>query len=123
MPTSHVDDVNEPIHAATINDLADATNKIEAALGTTPQGGATDVKTRIANTETVANAAVPKSTATAKGDLLIATANATISRLGVGTNGQVLTADSTQTTGAKWATPAAGGTSAGSLLYLYANFV
>jgi len=53
-----------------------------------------------------ADGAVAKSTATAKGDLLVATASATIARQGVGTNGQVLTADSTLTNGIKWATPA-----------------
>jgi hypothetical protein len=52
-----------------------------------------------------ADGAVAKSVATAKGDLLVATASATIARQGVGTNGQVLTADSTLTNGIKWATP------------------
>lgn len=53
--------------------------------------------------------AVQTSTATTKGDLLVATAAATIARLGVGSDGQVLTADSTQTDGVKWATPSGGG--------------
>lgn len=52
-----------------------------------------------------ANAAIPKSTLAAKGDLISATASATPARLGIGTNGQVLTADSTTSTGIKWATP------------------
>lgn len=44
---------------------------------------------------------------TTKGDILsFSTVNA---RLGVGTDGQVLTADSTQTLGIKWATPASSG--------------
>jgi hypothetical protein len=51
-----------------------------------------------------ADGAVQKSTATAKGDLLVATASGVIARQGVGTNGQVLTADSTLTNGLKWAT-------------------
>jgi len=46
----------------------------------------------------------------AKGDLIGATAADTPARLAVGTNGQVLTADSTAATGLKWATPSAGGT-------------
>jgi hypothetical protein len=44
----------------------------------------------------------------AKGDLIGATAADTPARLAVGTNGQVLTADSTAATGLKWDTPASG---------------
>jgi hypothetical protein len=44
----------------------------------------------------------------AKGDLIGATAADTPARLAVGTNGQILTADSTAATGIKWADPAAG---------------
>lgn len=47
--------------------------------------------------------AVAKALVDAKGDLLAGTANDTIARLAVGTNGQVLTADSTVTAGIKWA--------------------
>ena len=46
------------------------------------------------------------STIDAKGDLLAGTADNTIGRLAVGTNNQVLTADSSTATGLKWATPA-----------------
>jgi len=45
----------------------------------------------------------------AKGDIYTATADNTPARLAVGTNGQVLTADSTAATGIKWATPSSGG--------------
>jgi hypothetical protein len=45
----------------------------------------------------------------AKGDLIGATAADTPARLAVGTNGQILTADSTAATGIKWATPSSSG--------------
>jgi hypothetical protein len=54
-----------------------------------------------------ADGAVQKSVATAKGDLLVATASGVIARQGVGTNGQVLTADSTLTNGIKWSSVSA----------------
>ena len=45
----------------------------------------------------------------AKGDLVAGTAADTFARLAVGANGTVLTADSAETTGLKWATPVSGG--------------
>jgi hypothetical protein len=51
----------------------------------------------------VANA-LTTTIADAKGDLLVGTANDTVGRLAVGTNGQYLVADSAETAGIKWAT-------------------
>ena len=53
----------------------------------------------------------------AKGDLLVGSANDTISRLAAGTNAYVLTADSAEATGIKWAAPAAVGTFDSSILF------
>jgi len=55
-----------------------------------------------------ADAAVPSATVTAKADLLVGASSGVVDNLAVGTNNQVLTADSAQTLGVKWATPASG---------------
>lgn len=55
-----------------------------------------------------ANAAIPKSTVTTKGDLIVATASGVVTRVGVGSNTQVLTADSTTASGVKWAASTGG---------------
>jgi hypothetical protein len=60
---------------------------------------------------TNASAAIPKTIVDAKGDLIAATASDTVSRLAVGANGTVLTADTAESTGIKWALPAAASTS------------
>jgi hypothetical protein len=75
--------------------LSDSTSSTSTTLAAT----ANAVKT----TYDLANGAVAKSIVDAKGDLIAATAADTVSRLAVGTNGQVLTADSTAATGIKWA--------------------
>jgi hypothetical protein len=56
-----------------------------------------------------ASAAIAKTIVDAKGDIIAATASDTVSRLAVGANDTVLTADSTAATGLKWATAAGGG--------------
>ena len=55
-----------------------------------------------------ADAAVPSTVVTAKADLLVGASSGVVDNLAVGTNNQVLTADSAQTLGVKWATPATG---------------
>lgn len=59
--------------------------------------------------KTNADAAIAKTIVDAKGDIIAATAADTVSRLAVGANDTVLTADSTTATGLKWASAASGG--------------
>lgn len=63
---------------------------------------------------------LPVTTVDAKGDLLAASAADAVGRLAVGSNNQVLTADSAQALGMKWATPASGG-GGGELAYVQAT--
>jgi len=81
--------------------LSDSTSSTSTTLAAT----ANAVKT----TFDLANGAIAKSIVDAKGDLVAATAADTVSRLAVGANGTVLTADSSEATGLKWA--ASGSTS------------
>lgn len=70
---------------------------------------ATDIIEIFANDLVPLTDAISKGQYNAKGALLSATAASTPAVLAVGTNDQVLTADSTTSTGLKWATAAAGG--------------
>jgi hypothetical protein len=54
------------------------------------------------NGVSVADGAIPESLVTTKGDVIAATGSAAVTRVGIGSNGYVLTADSTQTPGVKW---------------------
>jgi hypothetical protein len=58
---------------------------------------------------TNASAGIAKTIVDAKGDLIAATASDTVDRLGVGTNGQLLAADSTAATGLAWVAPPSSG--------------
>lgn len=61
--------------------------------------------------ETALTEVVRKALLTTKGDIIAATAASTPARLGVGSDGQVLTADAASSAGVKWATPSGGGSS------------
>ena len=72
---------------------------------------AADMNTNFSDVETFVNSSpglVQNSLVDAKGDLLAASAANTVTRLGVGSNTYVLTADSTEATGLKWAAATAG---------------
>jgi len=65
-----------------------------------------DLQVQITNLDPAGS--VSKSVIDAKGDLLVGSANDTVDNLTVGSNEFVLTADSSQTLGIKWAAPAVG---------------
>jgi len=97
--------------AVAIETLGDA---IDASLLDLKGGTTNQVLAKNSNTDMdfkwVADASgIPATILDAKGDLIAATAADTASRLAVGANGTVLTADSAEATGLKWATPASGG--------------
>lgn len=94
--------------ATAIETLGDA---IDASMADLKGGTTGQVLTKASNTDMdfswVADATgIPATIFDAKGDIIAATAADTASRLAVGTNGQVLTADSTAATGIKWASVA-----------------
>ena len=74
------------------NDQGDIT---EVAAGTGISGGGTSGSVTITNSMAT--------TIDAKGDLIAGTADNSFARLAVGTNGQILTVDSSTSTGLKWA--------------------
>lgn len=84
-----------PDDTALVKDGASAIRTLGTAIDTTTFNNAA--------------AAIAKTIVDAKGDIIAATAADTVSRLAVGANDTVLTADSAQATGLKWATPESGG--------------
>jgi hypothetical protein len=91
---------------AHLHDAGDITTGM-LAYARLPVG--TGVNTVAAGNDSRIIGAIQASLATTKGDLIAASASATLARLGAGSDGQVLTVDSTQTLGIKWANPTGGG--------------
>ena len=90
-----------------------AVDAIDSSMADLKGGTTNQVLAKNSNTDMdfkwVADASgIPATILDAKGDLIAATAADTASRLAVGANGTVLTADSAEATGLKWATPASG---------------
>jgi hypothetical protein len=83
-----------PDDTALVKDGAAAIRTLGSSIDTT-------LKTQI-------DAQIPDSLLTTKGDIIAATGASTPARLAVGTNDQVLVADSTASTGLKWATASSG---------------
>lgn len=88
-------------------------NGIDASLLDLKGGTTGQILSKATNTDLdftwVTNGGIQSTIVDAKGDIIAATAADTVSRLAVGANDTVLTADSSTATGLKWATPASGG--------------
>jgi hypothetical protein len=82
-----------------INDSTSTTSSVTAASSTA-----------VKSAYDLAAAAVPKSVATAKGDILVGTAAGTVGVQAVGTNGQILVADSVAASGLAYTSTVDGGT-------------
>lgn len=101
------DTVNEEIVFITANS-GDTFTIVRGRAGTsqiTHASGATVRHVLTSDDLDYFNTALQPAQLTAKGALITATAAGTASTLSVGSNGQVLTADSTEGRGIKWATP------------------
>jgi hypothetical protein len=92
--------------------LSDSTSTTSSVLASTPTATksaydlATTANTAAGTAQTTANAAIPKSTVTTSGDVIYATGSSAVTRLGIGSTGQVLTVASGLPS---WATPASSG--------------
>jgi len=97
--------------AAAIRTLGSAidTSLVDLKGGTTGQVLAKNSNTDMDFVWSADATGIPVTLLDAKGDLIVASAADTAARLAVGTNGYILTADSTATNGIKWAAPAGGG--------------
>jgi hypothetical protein len=94
--TSATNSANSATAAATSATSAQTSATAAATSATSAAASATLAATIVAS-------AVSGTLINAKGDLLVGTADDTVARLPVGTNGYLLTADSAETPGIKWA--------------------
>jgi hypothetical protein len=88
--------------AATSATSAAASATAAATSATSAAASATAAATSAASAAAAVTTAIQASTVTTKGDLIAGTGAGTVARLGAGTNGFILSADSAQATGLSW---------------------
>lgn len=97
--------------------IADATTAVKGAVQLTDSTSSTSTTTAatpnsVKSAYDLANGAVPKSTVTTTGDLIVANGASSVTRLAAGSSGQILTANGAGVV-PTWQAPAASGVSAG----------
>lgn len=105
LPLTIADRAIQTALSHTFRTIRDWSRYVDQLLDTT-EDRVTDTEDRLTDTETVADGAQQRSTLTTKGDLYVATGNATTDRLPVGADGTIPVADSAKTLGIGWETPA-----------------
>lgn len=94
-----------PGHKHTLSAITDITASATEVNYT--DGVTSNIQTQIDSANTNANSRQLRSVLTTKGDIYVATASDTVTRLAVGTNGQALKANSATSTGLEWSNIAA----------------
>ncbi len=97
--------------------IADGTTSVKGAVQLTDSTSSTSTTTAatpnaVKSAYDLANGAVPKSTVTTTGDLIVGSGASSVTRLAAGTSGQILTANGTGVA-PTWQAPASSGVSAG----------
>ncbi len=109
------DRLNSPSHSALHNTVSSAVGQIEAVVGVAGANSVVGTLTyQVQSPDSdggghvqTANKGGTGQTSYTKGDLLVATSSSVLSKLAItSTTGEVLTADTTQASGVKWAAPA-----------------
>jgi hypothetical protein len=93
-------------HATQHSDLNDAVEALEAKVGVNSSAVATShdykITDLVSRVTTLEDAEIPDTIIDAKGDLIVGSADDTATRLAVGADGYVLTANSATGTGLEW---------------------
>lgn len=110
------DKLNSPSHSGIEQNQNSGLEQVEAVIGTLSSVAGTlmyDIRAAASNggghIQTATTGGTGQ-TSFSKGDMLAASSSSVLGKIMVGSDTQVLTADSTQTSGVKWATPPSGAT-------------
>lgn len=104
------DDSTGRTHSERHDDLEAAMEAVQGELGTDPAGpSASTVAARFTALDSTVDGKVAVSVVTTAGDLIVGAGSASVTRLGVGSEGYVLTSSSAGSQGIVWAAATGGG--------------